>query len=89
MILTTLDKFIWTILSSQVVLSRRATRSEPPCHPSSAAVPPEDKRKNIELKDRLPYRLSVTVCLSEHNGSSTKFEDIILQGKVLSSTIVL
>ena len=39
--------------------------------------------------DTLPYRLSVTVCLSEHNGSSTKFEDIILQGEVLSSTIVL
>ena len=66
-----------------------STRSEPPCHPSSAAVPPEDKRKNIELQDTLPYRLSVTVCLSEHNGSSTKFEDIILQGEVLSSTIVL
>ena len=39
--------------------------------------------------DTLPYSLSVTVCLSEHNGSSTKFEDIILQGEVLSRKIVL
>ena len=44
--------FIKEKLSSQVEPSRRATRPEPPCHPTRAAVPPDPSRRATRPEPR-------------------------------------